>query len=78
VRSILGKPPLVENLTGTFKLHGPGLLADSLGRDPQGDEMVLTEGHTVIRVADDLQEEPSVAPRIPERPVRQTPDRQTA
>src|SRR5262249_54582655 len=78
VRSVLGKAPLVENLTGTFKLHGAGLLADGLGCDPQGNETVLTEGHAVVRVADDLQEEPSVASGIPERSVRQTPDRQPA
>src|SRR5215813_6746471 len=35
-----GPGPTVENLTGTFKLHGPVLLADSLGRDPQGNETV--------------------------------------
>src|SRR5262245_29132155 len=70
VRSILGKAPLVENLIGAFKLHGASLLADSLRRDPQGDETVLTEGHAVVWVADDLQEEPPVAPGIPECPVR--------
>ena len=41
MRSVLGQAPLVENLTGTFKLHGPSLLTNSLGRDPQGNETVL-------------------------------------
>ena len=64
MRSILGEAPFVKNLTGTLKLHGP--LADSLGRDPQGDEAVLAEGHAVVWRANDLQEEPPVAPGIPE------------
>ena len=74
VRSVLRQSPLVQNLTGTLELDRPALLAHGLGGNPQRDQSILSERQAVVRMADDLEEEAPVPPRMPEGAVNRTAD----
>ena len=66
IAAVLGEPEELQHLSGACEMHGAALLPEGKGSNPDGYEAVLAKGQTEVGMADNVKEEPSVAPSMNE------------
>lgn len=67
-----------QHLGAMRKLHRAALLLYRQCRDPDGNEAILTEGQSVVRMGDNVKEEIAIAPAMDELGGRRSPEREPA
>jgi hypothetical protein len=62
--AVLEEVKEVEHLRGSTKPHNPAALAKGKGCDPDGNEPVLTVGHSELRMGNEMKEEFAISAEI--------------